>query len=61
MQVESGDRSCGQGLGLAISRQVAHNMNGDITLSSDVGVGSTFTLWLPTDPHGHLEATPAAG
>ena len=37
----------GAGLGLSISRQLAHAMHGDLTLQSTTGVGSTFTLTLP--------------
>jgi hypothetical protein len=37
----------GAGLGLAISRDLARAMGGDITLKSEVGVGSEFTLLLP--------------
>jgi signal transduction histidine kinase/PAS domain-containing protein len=36
----------GVGLGLAISRDLARGMGGDLTAESEVGVGSTFTLTL---------------
>ena len=37
----------GVGLGLAISRELARAMGGEISLQSEVNVGSTFTLTLP--------------
>jgi signal transduction histidine kinase len=37
----------GAGIGLTISERIARALGGEITVASEVGKGSTFTLWLP--------------
>jgi PAS domain S-box-containing protein len=45
----------GTGLGLTISRKLAKLLNGDIAVTSEIGVGSTFTLKIDGGPSAGVE------
>jgi PAS domain S-box-containing protein len=45
----------GTGLGLTISRRLARLLNGDISVTSEIGVGSTFTVRIDGGPSAGVE------
>ncbi|MEW6743791.1 MAG: ATP-binding protein [Planctomycetota bacterium] len=58
---KAGRRTGGAGLGLAIARLIAEAHDGRLTVVSEPGVGSEFTLWLPLAKEGQDVATNGAG
>ena len=52
-QGAAGQEKGGTGLGLALSRDMARAMGGELTIDSTPGVGTTVRLWLPL-PTGRL-------
>ena len=52
-------RQRGVGLGLAISRELIEAMGGELAATSELGVGSVFTISLPGENRGEPAALPA--
>ena len=50
----------GSGLGLAITRSLVRLMGGDVTVRSEIDVGSTFTLTVPREAVGGVGLSPSA-
>ncbi|MFM2486582.1 aerobic respiration two-component sensor histidine kinase ArcB [Celerinatantimonas yamalensis] len=46
-QVENSRQSTGTGIGLAVSQQFVQALGGELTVTSQVGVGTCFTIHLP--------------
>lgn len=50
----------GSGLGLSIVQQLVELQGGKLSVDSEPGRGSTFSIWLPVLPAGALETQPPA-
>ena len=42
----------GSGLGLSLVKELLHFMGGEISITSELNVGTRFSLWLPSKPPG---------
>jgi PAS domain S-box-containing protein len=49
---EDGKGAHGLGLGLTVSKAIVREHDGNIEVSSKVGVGTAFTIWLPVESRG---------
>ncbi|MFJ5792682.1 ATP-binding protein [Lysinibacillus sp. NPDC093197] len=54
-QVKKGKNSGGLGLGLSISKNIVEQLNGEIHVTSTLGVGTIFTFTVPLATHEKLD------
>lgn len=54
---QSSTKYGGTGVGLALTRKLCRLMGGDVTVETELGKGSTFTLIIPTE-YSNMESTP---
>ncbi len=47
----------GTGLGLSITREIVHRHGGQLTVSSELGIGTTFRILVPTEHEASAAAT----
>jgi signal transduction histidine kinase/CheY-like chemotaxis protein len=55
MQVQESVCKTGSGLGLAISKKLCELLGGKISVSSSIGIGTTFTIDVPFSPYEEVE------
>jgi two-component system phosphate regulon sensor histidine kinase PhoR len=50
----------GTGLGLNITREIIHRHGGDLTVTSELGIGTTFRITVPTERDSAMQAEQSA-